>query len=312
VVTGYVPGSGSSASYTYYGGGPVLASEQYRVVGTPTGPLATGGPVSGPVAQAWADPYGASFGRQLGLDLAEQIVYNNAAWEAGTENRGLVEHYYGEGLSTPEKDARMWELAKGEARAPIGYGYYGPRAWANAGHMRGVEQVGAAVTVAQAASVAFRGIAAMRAAALEGAAAGGGLRVQTGIHAGGTGAGGTPATVGGAAGAGTAGGPGLAHGIGFESYGGFLQAVGPAGRGLQWHHIIEQTPGNVSRFGSTMIHNTGNLIRVDAALHSQISGFYSSMQPFSGGMTVRAWLSTMPAAQQQEFGRQALIMFGAL
>ncbi|WAS85488.1 MULTISPECIES: hypothetical protein [unclassified Corallococcus] len=29
------------------------------------------------------------------------------------------------------------------------------------------------------------------------------------------------------------------------SFSGFKQAMGPAGAGKQWHHIVEQTPGNV-------------------------------------------------------------------
>jgi hypothetical protein len=36
---------------------------------------------------------------------------------------------------------------------------------------------------------------------------------------------------------------------GFRSHRAFTRAMGPAGPGKQWHHIVEQTPGNVTRFG---------------------------------------------------------------
>lgn len=38
-------------------------------------------------------------------------------------------------------------------------------------------------------------------------------------------------------------------GQGFRSFSSFKRAQGRAGPGKQWHHIVEQTPGNVSRFG---------------------------------------------------------------
>ncbi|MGO9836897.1 MAG: RHS repeat-associated core domain-containing protein [Polyangiaceae bacterium] len=103
---------------------------------------------------------------------------------------------------------------------------------------------------------------------------------------------------------------GAAQGASFTSFGAFKSAVGAAGEDVQWHHIVEQTPGNLARFGSGPIQNTGNLIRLDTAVHRQISGFYSSIQPFSGGATVRSWLSAQPFELQQQFGQDALIRFG--
>ena len=88
------------------------------------------------------------------------------------------------------------------------------------------------------------------------------------------------------------------------------RAVGPAGPGKEWHHIVEKTPGNVSSFGPTAIHNTGNLMRVDAGVHRQISGFFSSKQPFTTGATVRQWLGTQSFEAQQAFGRDILMRFG--
>ncbi len=71
----------------------------------------------------------------------------------------------------------------------------------------------------------------------------------------------------------------------------------------------------MGRFGATAVHNTGNLIRVDATIHGQISGFYSSILPQVTGstsLTVRQWLSTQSFEAQQAFGRDILSFFGVL
>jgi len=88
--------------------------------------------------------------------------------------------------------------------------------------------------------------------------------------------------------------------------------MGPAGPDMQWHHIVEQTPGNVAEFGPEAIHNTNNLVPLDTAVHRQVSGYYSSIQPFTGGQTVRQWLSTQSFDAQMQFGRQVLSDFGAV
>lgn len=100
-------------------------------------------------------------------------------------------------------------------------------------------------------------------------------------------------------------------GQGFNSFSSFKRTLGPAGENAQWHHIVEQTPGNLNRFGAQTIHNTDNLVRVPTDIHRQISGFYSSKQPFTGGQTVRQWLGTQPIEAQQQFGRQVMQQFGA-
>jgi len=108
---------------------------------------------------------------------------------------------------------------------------------------------------------------------------------------------------------------GAAHGIGFRSFEAFKRVVGAAGSNQQWHHIVEQTAGNVGRFGSTAVHNTGNLVRLETGVHRQISGFYSSIQPQvtgSSSLTVRQWLGGQTFEAQQDFGRQLLQQFGGL
>lgn len=103
---------------------------------------------------------------------------------------------------------------------------------------------------------------------------------------------------------------GFAVGAGFRSFSQAKRVLGPAGEGKQWHHLVEQTPGNVGRFGPEAVHNTGNLVRLDTAVHRQVSGYYSSKQPFTGGQTVRQWLGGQSYARQQQFSRQILDRFG--
>lgn len=96
------------------------------------------------------------------------------------------------------------------------------------------------------------------------------------------------------------------------SFSGLKSALGPAGPGRQWHHIVEQTPDNVSRFGPHALHNTNNVIAIDESIHRMISGYYSSIQRFTGGRTVRQWLSTQSFEAQREFGLKILRDFGAI
>ncbi len=93
------------------------------------------------------------------------------------------------------------------------------------------------------------------------------------------------------------------------SYSGFKSAMGSAGKGNEWHHIVEQTPGNVKRFGGEALHNTENVIALNKALHIRISAFYSSKVLRVTGsrtLTVRQWLSTQSYEAQREFGLLAI------
>jgi hypothetical protein len=100
---------------------------------------------------------------------------------------------------------------------------------------------------------------------------------------------------------------------GFKSFSAFKRAMGPAGEGQAWHHIVEQTPGNVGRFGAESIHNTGNLIELPhgaGSIHAKLSGHYSSKQFFTNGQTVRQWLSTQSYQAQYDYGIKMLKQFG--
>jgi RHS repeat-associated protein len=96
----------------------------------------------------------------------------------------------------------------------------------------------------------------------------------------------------------------------FRSFSSFKRALGPAGLNKQWHHIVEQTPGNVDRFGPQAIHSTDNMLRVDQATHQKISAYYSSVRPFTEGMTVRQWLSPQSFDEQRAFGLDVLTQYG--
>jgi hypothetical protein len=93
------------------------------------------------------------------------------------------------------------------------------------------------------------------------------------------------------------------------SFSGFKKAMGPAGPGQEWHHLVEQTPGNVKRFGPQALHNTGNIIPLDKRLHTDVSALYSSIRHSitqSYTQTVRQWLSTQAHEVQREFGLMAI------
>lgn len=102
-------------------------------------------------------------------------------------------------------------------------------------------------------------------------------------------------------------------GQGFNSFSAFKRAFGPAGPGQAWHHIVEQTPGNIAKFGNQAVHNTGNLMKLPhgaGTIHARVSGHYSSIQPFTNGQRVRQWLSTQSFQAQYDYGIQTLKNFG--
>lgn len=93
------------------------------------------------------------------------------------------------------------------------------------------------------------------------------------------------------------------------SYSGFRSAMGPAGPGNHWHHIVEQTPGNVKRFGGYALHNTENVVRFDKDMHMRVSSIYSTIRTEVTGsstLTVRQWLGSQSYEAQFEFGLLAM------
>ncbi|WP_147446980.1 hypothetical protein [Corallococcus sp. CA054B] len=96
---------------------------------------------------------------------------------------------------------------------------------------------------------------------------------------------------------------------GYSSFKSFKRAMGPAGEGKEWHHIVEQTERNAARFGPQALHNSGNIVALGKDIHSGVSSFYSSKRPRitnSESLTVRQWLSTQSLEAQREFGLMAI------
>lgn len=97
----------------------------------------------------------------------------------------------------------------------------------------------------------------------------------------------------------------------FGSMSSFRRAMGSAGPGMEWHHIVEQTKGNIARFGPRSIHNTSNVIRLDEKIHREISRRYSR-KPVGRSQTVRKQLSTQSFEDQRAYGLKVLRDYGVI
>jgi len=90
----------------------------------------------------------------------------------------------------------------------------------------------------------------------------------------------------------------------FKTFSALKAYLGSPGKGNEWHHIVEQS--KVSQFGAEAIHTPSNVVAIPADVHRKISGFYSSKQSFTAGMTVRDWLKGRSFQEQFEFGMQQI------
>ena len=89
-----------------------------------------------------------------------------------------------------------------------------------------------------------------------------------------------------------------------------VKAIGRAGDGYEWHHIVEQSQIEKSGFAPESIHNTNNIVKLDKATHRLVSGFYGSIQEFSHPLKVRNWLAGQSFEKQYSFGVDVLKKFG--
>ena len=100
---------------------------------------------------------------------------------------------------------------------------------------------------------------------------------------------------------------------GFKSFSAFKRAMGPAGHGKAWHHIVEQHADNVAKFGHPSLQNTKNVISIPGgfkgSLHSKVTGHYNSLMPGTS-MRVRDYVKTLPYNQQYQYGIDVLKSFG--
>ena len=92
----------------------------------------------------------------------------------------------------------------------------------------------------------------------------------------------------------------------FNSFGALKRALGPAGEGKVWHHIVEQRATNATRFGAEGIHNTSNVVAISREANQAIANYYSSIRPFSNGLPVRQWLGTQTFPEQSSFGNRIM------
>lgn len=94
----------------------------------------------------------------------------------------------------------------------------------------------------------------------------------------------------------------------FDSFTDFKKTIGSAGEGNDWHHIVEQNQIINSGFSRQEIHNTLNIVPIDAYIHRKISGHYSSIEPISG-LRVRDWLAGKSYEFQYQYGLDIITRF---
>jgi RHS repeat-associated protein len=98
-------------------------------------------------------------------------------------------------------------------------------------------------------------------------------------------------------------------GKGFDTFKQLKGEVGSPGQGNEWHHIVEQCQIIKSDFCPQIVQNTNNIVAISKTTHRAISGYYSSVQPFTNGMIVRNWLAGQSFSNQYEFGINVIKMF---
>ena len=104
-----------------------------------------------------------------------------------------------------------------------------------------------------------------------------------------------------------------ASGAGYASYYELKKAIGSAGSGYEWHHIVEQCQQTKSGFDAYLIQNTDNIIKVSREVHRQISAYYKTTTfDFTNGLSVRDWLAGQSFQFQRDFGIEVLKQFGVL
>jgi hypothetical protein len=99
---------------------------------------------------------------------------------------------------------------------------------------------------------------------------------------------------------------------GYDSFAALKRAIGPAGSGKVWHHIVEQSKAGL--FGMRRIQNAKNVKAVKMATNQKLNALYSSIRPGitkSSTMTVREWLAGKSFEFNRKFGLKAIKMVEA-
>jgi RHS repeat-associated protein len=104
--------------------------------------------------------------------------------------------------------------------------------------------------------------------------------------------------------------------VGYEKYRYFTNFYGPAGKDMQYHHIVEQCQQYYWRagFDPVWIYNTENTIVLSVTDHEKVSIFYSEIHREITGtdMRVRDWLNGQSFEDQYNFGLWALKHLGLI
>ena len=98
-------------------------------------------------------------------------------------------------------------------------------------------------------------------------------------------------------------------GQGYNSHPSLTKALGPAGKGRAWHHIVNQNPANISQFGAQSIHNIKNFVNLPhgkGTIHNKITSHYLSKTRDSGNQRVRDWLKGKSFQFQYDYGMRIL------
>lgn len=93
---------------------------------------------------------------------------------------------------------------------------------------------------------------------------------------------------------------------GYSSFSAAKRAMGSPGEGNVFDHVVEQSQIGRSGFAPEEIHNPFNMNSVSARTNQIKANYYSSKQPFTGGGTVRDWLTGQSFADQYSFGMDVL------
>jgi hypothetical protein len=98
---------------------------------------------------------------------------------------------------------------------------------------------------------------------------------------------------------------------GYSSFRAAKADLGSPGTGNVFDHVVEQSQIRRSGFAPEEIHHPFNLTPVSARLNQIKANYYSSKQPFTGGLTVRDWLNGQSFRDQYEFGMDVLTQIRA-
>ena len=81
------------------------------------------------------------------------------------------------------------------------------------------------------------------------------------------------------------------------------------GEKTEVHHVVEQCQKTKSGFSNADIQAESNKVTLPYSVHRRISGHYSSIQEYTGGMRVRNWLAGKSFEYQTNYGWYVISMY---